>query len=226
MTTLKELSFNLFFLLLLAFAGTQVHAQVTSQTMAMSQGNHEALVLELPGADTKMVEKLWSDFTKDQYKAKTKRDRKSSEYQSLNIDVPGVSKGGKVDMYAKVNERGNGSELMVWIGSNDGWINPATLPDRYVEAEKMMMRFALDVSKEQIAMQVEEEEKKLKDLEKELDDLRKDKEKYEKAIEKAKQEIADNEAAIVDNGKSQEDKAAQIEEQRKVIEETRKKGDF
>lgn len=226
MNTFKELSFNLFFLFLLVFAGSQVHAQVTSQMMAMSQGNHEALVLELPGAEDKMVEKLWSDFVKDQYKGKTKRDKKSKEYQTLNIDIPGVSRGGKVDMYTKVNERGNGSEMMVWIGSNDGWINPSTLPDRYVEAEKMMMRFALEVSKEQIKLQVEEEEKKLKELEKELEDLRKDKEKFEKAIEKAKQEIADNEAAIVDNGKSQEDKAVQIEEQRKVIEETRKKGDF
>ncbi|MEM9835078.1 MAG: hypothetical protein AAF828_01170 [Bacteroidota bacterium] len=226
MTTIKERLFNLLFLALLIFAGAKVQAQITSEMMSMSQGSHEALVLELPGADDKMVQKLWMDFTKKNYKAKTKRDRKSDEYRSLNIEIPGVSVGSMVDMYAKVNERGSGSELAVWIGSNDGWINPESLPDRYVEAEKMMMRFALDVSREQIRLQVIEEEKMLKELEKDLESLKRDKDKYLKAIEKAKQVIADSEAAIIDNEKSQEDKAKEIEDQRKVVEDTKKKGDF
>jgi len=226
MNTLKIHLFNLFFLGLLAFAGTQVHAQITAESMSMSQGTHEALLLELPGADSKMVEKLWMSYTKDNFKAKTKRNRKTKEYQSLNISIPGVSVGSKVDMYATVNERGSGSELMVWIGSNDGWINPSSLPDRYVEAEKMLMRFALEVSKAQIALQVVEEEKRLKELEKELDALRKDKEKYERNIEKARQAIADNEALIVENELAQVDKQAALVEQENVVEETKKKGDF
>lgn len=226
MNTLKSYLFSLTFLALTVFAGSQVNAQVSTENASMSQGSHPAMVLELPGAESKMVEKMWTDYTKKELDGKTKKDRKSKEYQTLNVEIPGVSAGSAVDMYAKVNERGNSSELMVWIGSNDGWINPKDLPRRYVEAEKMLMRFGLEVSKAQIELMVEEEEDKLKDLEKELEKLRRDKEKYEKAIERAKAAIAENEALIEENKKAQEDKAKAIEEQRKQVETTRKKGDF
>lgn len=226
MLQLKEFLFSALLLALLALAGSQLQAQITAQTLSMSQGTREAIALELPGADTKMVEKLWSDYTKKELSAKAKQDRKSKEYQSLNIDIPGLRASSKVDMYAKINERNSGSELVVWIASNDGWINPVTLPDRYVEAEKMLMRFALEVSKEQIALEVAAEEKILSDLEKELDRLRRDKDKYEKNIEKAKQEIVDNEKAIEDNLKAQEDQTKAIEDQKQKVDMTKKKGDF
>ncbi|MEL6141916.1 MAG: hypothetical protein AAFU67_09890 [Bacteroidota bacterium] len=226
MNTQKLTLVSLLSLAVLFLAPIALNAQVSSQEMGMSQGSHEGMVLELPGAEVKMVEKLWTSFTKDNFKAKTKKERKSKEFQSLNIAIPGVSAGDKVDMYAKVVERGNGSEMMVWIGSNDGWINPKELPERYVEAEKMLMRFALDVSREQINLQIAAEEKALNELEKELDRLRKDKDRYEKNIEKAKQAIAENEAAITENELAQQDKEAEIEAQRVVVDETRKKGDF
>lgn len=226
MQTCKHSLIAVFIVALLALTGQSITAQVTTETMSMSQGSHPALVLELPGAEDKMVEKMWQDFTKKQFKGKTKKERKSKEYQTLNVEIPGVSAGSAVDMYAEVLERGNGSELTVWIGSNDGWINPEDLPRRYVEAEKMLMRFGLDVQKAQIQLMVEEEEKVLKNLEKELDGLRKDKDRYEKNIEKAKAEIAENESNIEENKKAQTDKEAAIEEQRKKVEETRKKGDF
>jgi hypothetical protein len=226
MHSFQSYLFSFVFLALITFAGTQVHAQVTTAEMSMTQGNHTAMILELPGADSKMVEKMWTTYTKKEFKGKTKKERKSKELQTLNVEIPGVSAGSAVDMYAKVNERGNGSELMVWIGSNDGWIDPRDLPGRYVEAEKMLMRFGLEVSSEQIAMMVEEEEDRLKDLEKELEDLRRDKEKYQRNIERAQQEIADNEAAIETNEQAQKDKEVAIEEQRKTVNQTRKKGDF
>ncbi len=226
MLTVKEYCFTLVFLALLLLAGSHLQAQITAQALSMSQGTREAMALVLPGADAKLVGKLWTDYTKKELKARTKLDHKSKEYQSLNIDIPGLRASSKVDLYAKVNERSQGSELVVWIASNEGWINPVNLPDRYVEAEKMLMRFALEVSKEQIAQEVATEEKMLSDLEKELDRLRKDKEKFEKAIEKAQQEIANNEQAIRDNIKAQENQAKVIEDQKQKVEVTKKKGDF
>ncbi len=226
MTKLKEVLFCSAFLALLLLAGSHLQAQITAQALSMSQGVREAIALELPSADPKMVEKLWMDYTKKELSAKTKLDRKTKEYQSLNIDIPGVNAASKQDLYAKVNQKANGSELVVWIASNEGWINPVNLPDQYVAAEKMIMRFALEVSKEQILLEVAAEEKALAALEKELDTLRKDKDKYEKAIEKAKQEIANNEAAIEANIKAQEDQTQAIEMQRQKVEMTKKKGDF
>lgn len=226
MLTFKEYCFTLVFLALLLLAGSHLQAQITAQAINMSQGTREAMTLALPGADAKLVGKLWTDYTKKELKARTKLDRKSKEYQSLNIDIPGLRASSKVDLYARVSERNQGSELIVWIASNEGWINPVNLPDRYVEAEKMLMRFALEVSKEQIAQEVAAEEKVLSDLEKNLDNLRREKDRFEKAIEKAQQEIANNEQAIKDNLKAQEDQAKAIEDQKQKLEMTKKKGDF
>jgi len=96
---MKDLIFSLSFLVLLVFAGNEVlTAQVTSQRMAMSRGNNDAMILELPTADEKLVSGLWPDWLKDNYKVKTKKVRKTKgELQSLNFSIPGVSTGGKVD---------------------------------------------------------------------------------------------------------------------------------
>ena len=222
---LKDLIFSLSFLVLLVFAGNEVlTAQVSSQRMTMSRGNNDAMILELPTAEEKLVSDLWPDWLKDNYKVKTKKVKKSKgELQSLNFSIPGVSTGGKVDMYSSIRTSGGGSELMVWIATTDGYVSPALGSSRYVEAEKMLMRFALAVSRAQIEMEIEEQEKELKDLEKDLEKLRKNKEDFEKDIadaERAIQEARDN---IEKNLGEQENKGSEIEAQIERIEATKRK---
>ena len=77
---MKDLAFSLTFMLLLIFAGSQVlSAQVTSQRMSHSRGVNDAIILELPTADDKMVGKLWPDWLKDNYKVKTKKVKKTKD---------------------------------------------------------------------------------------------------------------------------------------------------
>ena len=40
-------------------------AQISEQTKRMSQGNNNALVLEIPNADSKLVGEVWKDYMKD-----------------------------------------------------------------------------------------------------------------------------------------------------------------
>ncbi|MFT7121096.1 MAG: hypothetical protein ACJAZ9_001274 [Neolewinella sp.] len=222
----KDLLFSLTFMVMMLFAGTEViSAQVTSQEMTHSRGSNDALILELPGASDKMVGKLWPSWLKDNYKVKTKKVKKTKdgEMQSLNFSIPGVSTGGKVDMYSKVRQSGSGSEVMIWIATPEGYISPNLDSRRYVEAEKMMMRFALAVSREQIELQIEEEEKALKDLEKDLDKLRKDKEGYEKDIADFERKIEEARQSIEGNLGDQDNKGKEIEEQIRRIESTKRK---
>jgi len=167
------------FLCLLLMAGTQVlSAQISTERMSMSRGSNDGMILELPGAQDKMVSKLWSDWVKDNYDVKTKKVKKTKdEMAALNFSIPGVSAGGKVDMYSKVRSSGTGSELTIWIATPDGYISPELDRRRYLEAEKMLMNFALEVSREQIKLEIEDEEDALKDLEKDLDKIQKEKEK-------------------------------------------------
>ena len=222
---LKDLLFSFTFLTLLVLTGTHaLSAQVTSQRMTHSRGNNDAIILELPTADDKMVDKLWADWLKDNYKVKTKKVKKTkNEMQHLNFSIPGVSVGGNVDMYSMIRQSGSGSEVMIWIATPDGYISPEMDSGRYVEAEKMMMRFALAVSRAQIEMQIEEEEKMLKDLERDLEKLRKDKEDFEKKIADAEKAIEDARRDIENNLGDQSAKEKEIEEQIRQIESTKRK---
>ena len=222
---LKDFIFSLSFLVLLIFAGSEVlTAQVTSQRMTMSRGNNDALILELPTADEKLVSKLWPDWLKDNYKVKTKKVKKTkNELQSLNFSIPGVSTGGKVDMYSSIRTSGSGSEVMVWIATTDGYMSPELGSSRYVESEKMLMRFALEVSRAQIEMEIEDQEKELKDLEKELDKIRKEKESFEKDIVNAERAIQEAKDNIEKNLGEQENKGSEIEAQIEKIEATKRK---
>ncbi len=223
---LKALSFTAAFMTLLLLAASHVlTAQVSAERMSHSRGNNDALILELPSAEAKMVEKLWADWLRENYDVKTKDvKRGKGEMQSLNFAMPGVSPGGRVDMYSKIQKTGKeGSELMVWIATPDGYVSRELDRSEYFEAEKALMRFALTVSKEQVQMDVDGEEDTLKDLEKELERLRKDRENYEKDIRNAERDIEEARAKIERNLIDQENKARQIEEQIQQVEATKRK---
>ncbi|WP_157500813.1 hypothetical protein [Lewinella sp. 4G2] len=226
----REILFTATFLVLTLLAGSQMlNAQVSSERMSHSRGNNDALILDLRTADQKMVTKLWEDWTKETFDAKTKGVKKSKgEMATLNFVMPGVSPGSKVDMYSKVEKAGkDGSQLMVWIATPDGYVSERLDRSEYYEAEKTLMRFALAVSRAQIDMEVEEEEDTLNDLEKELARLRKEKENYEKDIRDAEKQIEEARAKIERNLIDQENKAQQIERQIDEVEMTkRKKEDF
>jgi len=222
---MKDLLFSLTFLLLLVFAGNAaLEAQVSSQRMTMSRGSNDAMILELPTADEKLVSKLWPNWLKDNYKVRSKKVKKTkNEYQALNFSIPGVSTGGKVDMYSMTRTSGGGSELTIWIATTDGYVSPELGSERYIEAEKMLMRFALAVSRAQIELDIEAQEKELKDLEKELDRLRKDREKFEKDIADAERAIEEARNNIDANLGDQDNKGKEIELQIEKIEATKRK---
>lgn len=222
----RELLFTATFLLLIVLAGSQVlSAQVTSNRLSHSRGNNDALILELPSADEKSVDKLWSDWLKDTYDVKTKGVKKGKgEQASLNFAMPGVSPGGKVDMYSMIRKTGKeGSELIVWIATPDGYVSPDLDRSEYYEAEKSLMRFALAVSRSQVEEDIEEEEDTLKDLERDLEKLRKDKDDYEKDIRNAEKAIEEARAKIDRNLIDQENKAQEIERQLDQVENVKRK---
>ena len=221
---MKDFFFTLTFISLLVLAAAKLTGQVSSQQQMMSRGNNDALLLELPSAQAKLVEDLWEDWLKDNYKVKTKKTKggRDGELSSLNFSMPGVRAGGKVDMYSRVSKSGNGSELAVWIATPEGYVSPDLDRGQYLEAEKLLMRFALAVSREQVAQDVDTQEDRLKEMEKELDRLRKDKERAEKDIVDAQQLIAEREADIQQNIVDQETKQREIEDQLKVVEQTKR----
>ena len=203
-----------------------VRANLSAQSRGMSQGTREALVLDLTGADAKMVTKLWEDYTKEKFDSKTKYDRKSKEYLSEAADVSGVNKGSGVNLYANVEERGSNSALVVWVDLGGGeFLNTYDHPERFYEAEEALRDFAVYVEKAKVEEELKAEEKNLDGLQRDLRQLESAKERAEREIERAKETIRKAEAEIEQNKKDQESKTKEIEGQRENVERVRRKLD-
>ncbi|MEM8526725.1 MAG: hypothetical protein AAGG68_18945 [Bacteroidota bacterium] len=181
----------------------------------MSAGSNNALTMAIPGADKKKVEHVWKEFSKD-FKARTKRDRKSGMYFSDDAKLRSLS-GNDIDVYARFDEGGSGTVATVWFDLGGAYLASETHESSYEEAEELMTRFANAVGKSMAEDNVHDQEKILKGMNKELDKLEKDQDTYHKKIEEAKALIAEMEGNIKQNEKDQENKKVEIQKQEDVI---------
>lgn len=198
-------------------------SQITEKSVAMSQGTRNAISIELPGVDEKLAGKVWKGFTKDFYGAKTKWDRKSGEYLTQDAKIAALSYDGNVILRALPEAKGDNVDFMLWIDMGNAFVTSDAYPDQYKEAEKMLLKFGIEVARERLKIQLKDEEKTLADLENDLEKLAKDKDSYESTIEKAKEMIKKAEEDIKNNAKDQEKKNSEIENQKKMIKEVEKK---
>lgn len=201
------------------------NAQVKEEVRAMSQGSHSSLILGLPNCTDKFAEKIWKDFIKP-YGGDTKRNRKDEELFTDNATIPGISDGNNpVDMYAKIAEIGPDASITIWIDLGGAWLNGDEYSARKQEAEKLLLRYGLEVARQTTANQLEDQQKELKKLENSQKKLERDNEGYHRDIENAKEKIKKAEMEIESNLKDQELAKQKIEAQRKVVEQIQKKLD-
>ncbi|MCH2081861.1 MAG: hypothetical protein MK226_05685 [Saprospiraceae bacterium] len=198
-------------------------AQIRESQRKMNQGSNNALVLSLPDVEERFIKKLWQDYMDDFYDVKTKKVRKAKEYLSDNAEIIAIGGNTPIDIYAYFEGDQEDLELTVWFDLGGAYLSSTDHPNRYKEAEKMLMRFALEVAKESTKVELEDQEDLLKDLEKDLAKLKKDNNRYYKAIENAKKKIAEAEENIEQNEKDQLATQTKIEGQLKAVEAVRKK---
>lgn len=189
----------------------------------MSQGVQNALVLDIPDTDSKLVGKLWQNYMKDFYDSKSKYDRKAKEWFSDDVTIVAIGLGNTVDVHAQTEKAGNGATLTMWINLGGAFLSSSAHPDRYTEAEKMLMRFALEVARETTRMEMESEEKELKRLETDLKKLQAANDRYHKEIERAEEAIKRAKENIVQNVIDQESTVGKIDNQSKVVNTVRQR---
>lgn len=214
---------SLFSILAFLLLSITVQAQISNDKKTMSEGVYEALVLEIPDLDKKTVGDLWSDYTKSFYGTRSKYNRKTKEYFADDAEIAGIGKGNTIDIYTSIEEKSNGSVLSMWINLGGAYLSQRDHGDRYLEAEKMLIRFGLEASKEKVRMDIKDQEKALGGLENDLKKLQSNKERLEKDIERAKQMIADAEQGLEENANLQEAKQVEIKTQEELIQTTKKK---
>ncbi len=199
-----------------------VLAQVTESEKLMSQGNHNALTLDLPKVTVKYAEGIWKDFMKPN-KGKLARDKKTDEWLADNATIVSIGGANTVDVYAKFTQVGENTQMTAWFDLGGGYVSSKDYREKYVEAEKLLLTYALQVAKNQTNDQLEAEQKNAKRMEKDLKGLEKDNEGLHKDIENWKAKIAKAEQDIQTNLKAQEVAKLKIAEQRKLIDEISKK---
>jgi len=203
------------FILLCLFFSSQ--AQVTEDIVRMSQGEHNAYIITLEGADRKMTEKTWKTYMKEY--GKVKHDKKSKEYYSVKTDIPFISRSDNLQVFMKYEERRGQTTAYFFFYDGSGFINGDDYPDEALQAEKFVEDYYYEVEKYVISVYLEGEEKQLKKLEKELTKLEGKHRDYENDIEKFEKKIVEAEEKIEKNLKDQDDKRYEVEKQRQQVEQ-------
>lgn len=198
--------------------------QILEEERSMTQGINVALIMDIPNADDKVVEKLWKKFmkTKD---SKTKKIKKSQEWLSSEASIPTVGGGSSVNVHATFEQSGGSVRMTSWFNMGDSYLNSQDHPERYSAAEEFLNAFEYEVYKDRIKKEIKEEENNLKKLEGEMKKLKKNNTRYHKEIDDAKKKIAKMEENIETNLVEQDETTTKIDEQKKVVELTRRKLD-
>lgn len=215
-------------LFIVAFCYAQINpapVQVAeSERSLTSKGvSSNSLTVELPGASDKIALKVWKSFIKD-HGAKAKKQKKTKEWYSEGAKIESVNAENPVNVTAKVDENSTGATITLWIGmSDDMYVSSAAFPNDYAGAEAFLNEYSKEVNRTLTKMELDDEEKKLKNLKKELSKLERQNKGYHKDIEDAKKRIAKAEQNIETNLKEQEETGSDIDEQIKAVEKVRKK---
>ena len=199
-------------------------AQISEGDRSMVNGIQNALSIDLPDADDKMVKKVWKIFLK-QYDTKPKKVKDGDELICDDVIMYDIGGSNSIDLYSRIDEGKNHTTFITWFDLGGAYLNSSDHRDAYKEAEKILLRFALDVMKTVINEELEDEEDNLKKVETKLSKLKKDNKKYHNEIEKAKEKIARMEKNIIKNEADQEKTVAEIKKQQEIVNKVKKKLD-
>jgi hypothetical protein len=197
-------------------------SMVSEAERSMSLGSKSSLSVNLPKVKSDVAEKVWKDFVK-QYKGSYKRNKKTDEYFLDNATVGSIGGASTVDMYMKFAESGDVTSATLWIDLGGTYVNSKDFKDKYDEAEKLMMTYALSVTREQTKETLKVQEKEQKNVESDLQKLERKNKSLHEDIETWKKKIAQAEEDIKTNIKQQEETKVKVDAQKKVVDEVRKK---
>ena len=130
---------------------------------------------------------------------------------------------GKVNMYSHLSGSKNSTSLTVWVDLGDEFVNSYSNSEQYTEVEKMMMRYALEVTREKIRIELAAEEKRLSRLNKGLKKLERANDNYHREIRVAEERIKRAEQNIIENEVTQEETRSSIEMQKAAVEAVKKR---
>ncbi|MBN2667828.1 MAG: hypothetical protein JXR60_01255 [Bacteroidales bacterium] len=205
----------LFFAFLFAISQLfgQDKIEVKESTERFSVGKVDVGIVNIHQADKKYVEQAWKKLMK-RYSGSVKN---KAEIFADDVIIKKMS-NNTVDVYAIVRDGSEGQvEIVVAVDLGGAFLSRSQHPDKYKLFEEILRDFAVDVSREAVREQAEDEQKALDKLTKEQEKLVSTNESLHKSIEEYKQKITEAESDIEQNLKDQETKKEEIEKQRQIV---------
>jgi hypothetical protein len=197
--------------------------EVKETTEKIANGTNPVLTVMVYEVDQTTVEKAWKNLMKD-YDAKVTY---KSEIFADNAKIDDIS-AYTVDVYAiaqKEDKKESGIKLIVAFDLGGAFLTSSTHPAAYKAAEKIMIKFAVDISKEAVKEKLEAAQKEQKELESDLLNLKKKNDKLHSEIKDYQDKIASDEKDIVTNLKDQDDAVKAIETKKEAVKAIQKKLD-
>jgi hypothetical protein len=197
-------------------------SQVFESEEAMINGTQTALVVTLEVTDAKLADKVWKNFMKD-YNGKTKGVKGGKEDLTTGAEMVGINGVNPLSIYSRSSSSTNGYvEMIVWFDLGDEYLS-GKRRTQYEEAEKLLLKYALECKKEQTQNELDDAEKKLKSLENDQDKLKRLNNGYHKDIEEAERKIEQAKENIVKNEEQQVDTSQKISLQKELVEEIKRR---
>jgi hypothetical protein len=193
---------------------SSLQAQVTSENRSMVTGSQPALIVKLKGADPKFAESEWKDYVKSYGKPVKVKGSKESVIEGIHIKD--IGKGTLMNVYSLATLVVDGTDFVVWFSRGGSYLEKSDA--EYGTAEEFLKDFAIKVNVDMIALDLEEQQKKLSKFENDLAKLQKENENLHKDINTARGKIDQAEIDIPINEKAQETAQVDIKSQKGVVE--------
>lgn len=195
--------------------------QVTYLTESISEGSHPAYSIILQDVDTKFVDNQWKTYIK-KYGGKYKYNRRAKEHTNTNTSLNTVS-DQVVDTYAITRSAGNNTQFVLLVKEGDSFINWARDSTKATSVSNLLDHFALEVAREALREQIDDEEKNLNQLERTQSRLERANEKLHSSIESYEEKIQQARTDIETNVQDQEANQQAMELQKQQLEALKKK---
>ncbi len=195
--------------------------EVSESVEKLANVTANSLVVTIPEAEAKEVEKAWrSSLTVYGGKIKkTKRALVAQPVNNMNISA------NPMIVYSKIEEKGGQVRLIAAFNTGENFISKQDDPTGYTAAETYLYNFAIDVAKQHVSEQLTDVDKEMSSLLKKNKDLLRKVEKlersinsYESKIIKAKEDLDQTRKDISQN---EADQAAKKQELNQIKDKER-----
>lgn len=209
---------NIYTLILLTFS-ISVFGQVMEEEKTISVGKQTAFVIDHPGADKKMVEKIMENTLKEY--GKVKKNRKAKEWNCSECKVSMIT-SKSLNIYYTIEEGKSQTTSYMFFDDGTQFLSSEN-SDKVAAIKDLNMTIFYNVKRAVIEKELEQEEDNLKDFNKDLSKLEKkeadlldDIDDYKEKIRKAEKEI--EEVLLL-----QEEKRMQIAKQEMSVDSVKDK---